>query len=79
MISIPVWNVCVWRRVIVIADTIHTTCSSTEDTAKNIVFLVVIFWTNLEGATIDGNGAIAIERIVHFVFIFLSTTCTSSI
>ena len=65
--------------VITITDTIHTTSSSTEDTAKDIALLGVVIWQNLEGSAIDGDGAVAIEWVVDIYTAVMSTSHTSAI
>ena len=60
-------------------DTIHTACSCTKDTAEDEVCLFVIFRQNLESSTIDGDGAIAIERIIDFYIACMSTSHTTAI
>ena len=60
-------------------DTIHTTCSCTKDTAEDFVFLGVVFRQNLEGSAVDGNGAVAIERVVDFYIARMTTTHTTAI
>ena len=60
-------------------DTIHTTCSCTKDTAEDIALLGVVFWKNLEGSAIDGDGAVAIEWVVDIYFAVMSTTHTTAI
>ena len=60
-------------------DTIHATSSCTEDTAENEICLFVIFWQNLKGAAIDGDGALTIERVVDFYVARMTTTHTTAI
>ena len=60
-------------------DTIHTTCSCTEDTAENVVFLVVVIWQNLKGTAIDGDGTVAIERVVDSYIARMTTPHTTTI
>ncbi len=79
LVGIPVWNVCVCCIVGIITDTIHTTCTRTEDATKNLAFLAVVFRQNLEGTAIDGNGAIAIEWVVYLGVCILATTRTTTI
>ena len=60
-------------------DTIHTTCSCTKDTAEDEICLFVIFRQNLEGSTVDGDGAVAIEWVVDIYIAVMSTTHTTAI
>ena len=80
---IPVGDACIRCMgigiVITITDTIHTTCSCTEDTAEDIALLVVAFWKNLEGSAIDGDGTVAIEWVVDCYIAVMSTTHTTAI
>ena len=65
--------------VLVGADTIHTSCSSTIDTAEDFVILVVAVRQDFEGTAIDGDGAIAIERVVDVYRTIMATTGTAAI
>ena len=61
------------------ADTIHTSCSSTIDTAEDFVIHVVVVRQDFEGTAIDGDGAIAIERVVDVYRTIMATTGTAAI
>ena len=61
------------------SDTIHTTCSCTEDTAEDIFLLGVVIWQNLEGSAVDGDGAVAIEWVVDRYTARMSTSHTTAI
>ena len=73
----PVRDAAVCCMISIISDTIHTTCSCTIDTAED--FFWFTFCWNQEGTTLDGNGAIAIERILYPFTILKTTSCTTTV
>ena len=77
--GVPICDAFIRSMVGIGTDTIHTTCSCTEDTTENVVFLVVVIWQNLKGTAIDGDGAVAIERVVDFYVARMSTSHTTAI
>ena len=61
----------------VISDTVHTTSSSTVDTAEDV--FRITFRRNFEGSTLDGDGTITVEWVFYQFTTIKTTSCTTTV